>query len=111
MHVEVNTDTRTSVDATAATARIESGLARYRERLTRVEAHLSDVNGPKGGHDIRCALEARPAGHQPLAVTNEAHTPEDSVKGAVEKMGRLLEHTFGRIDDAKGHTSASGLPT
>jgi hypothetical protein len=51
MHVEVRTDTRTAADVA-----IEAGLDRYKSRLTRVEAHLSDVNGPKGGRDCRCAL-------------------------------------------------------
>jgi len=111
MHVEVRTDARTTADVAGVAAAVEAGLSRYRDRLTRVEVHLSDVNGPKGGRDCRCALEARPAGRQPVAVTSEAHTPDDAVRGAVEKMGSLLSAAFGREDDAKGGASASGLPT
>src|SRR5262249_58393164 len=111
MHVEVSTDTRTTADVAGVTATIEAGLSRYKERLTRVEAHLSDVNGPKGGRDCRCSLEARPAGRQPVAVTNEAYTPDDAVKGAVKKMRSLLTTVFDREDDVKGGPSASGLPT
>jgi hypothetical protein len=111
MHVEVSTDTRTTADIPSATAAIEAGLSRCKHRLTRVEVHLSDVNGPKGGPDCRCALEARAAGRQPVAVTNDAGTPEAAVKGAVAKMGRLLETTFGREGDVKGDPSASGQPT
>ncbi len=111
MHVEVSTDTRTTVDIPAVTAAVTSGMSRFAARLTRVEVHLSDVNGPKGGPDARCALEARPANRQPVAVTNDAGTPDEAVKGAVEKMGRLLESTFGRLDDVRGGPSASGLPT
>ncbi|MBN9518793.1 ribosomal subunit interface protein [bacterium] len=111
MHVEVSTDTRVTADVPVTTAAVEAGLVRFRDRLTRVEVHLSDVNGPKGGRDVRCALEARAAGRQPVAVTNEAHTADDAVKGAVEKMKSLLTATFGREGDAKGGPSASGLPT
>jgi len=111
MHVEVSTDTPTVADIPGVTAAVEAGLARYKERLTRVEVHLSDVNGPKGGRDCRCALEARPAGRQPVAVTGEAHTPDDAVKGAVKKMSSLLTTVFGREDDVKGGPSASGRPT
>ena len=111
MKVEVSTDTRTAADIPAVTAVIEAGLTRYRDRLTRVEVHLSDVNGPKGGPDARCALEARAAGRQPVTVTNDARTPDEAVKGAVQKMGRLLATAFGRGDDVKGGPSASGLPT
>ena len=111
MHIEVSTDTRTTADVAGVTAAIEAGLSRYKERLTRVEVHLRDVNGPKGGRDCRCALETRPAGRQPVAVTNEAHTPDDAVKGAVEKMNSLLTTVFGREADVKGGPSASGQPT
>ena len=111
MHVEVSTDTRTTVDIPSVTGAIETGLSRYKQRLTRVEAHLSDVNGPRGGPDCRCALEARAAGRQPVAVTNDAQTPDAAAKGAVEKMCRLLETTFGRVRDVKGGPSASGQPT
>ncbi|AWM38772.1 hypothetical protein GobsT_30280 [Gemmata obscuriglobus] len=111
MRVEISTDTRTTVDTAAVTAEIENGLSRFRDRLTTVEVHLSDVNGPKGGPDCRCALEARAAGRQPVAVTNEAGAPEDAVAGAVDKMGRVLDSAFGRLDGVKGNTSASGLPT
>lgn len=111
MHVEVSTDTRSTVDIADVTAEVKTGLARFQDRLTRVEVHVSDVNGPKGGTDCRCALEARPAGRQPVAVTNEAGTPDEAVSGAVEKMSRLLASTFDRLDDMKGNTSTSGLPT
>jgi hypothetical protein len=111
MHVNVNTDTRTTADIDRVTAAVEAGLSRYEDRLTRVEVHMSDVNGPKGGRDCRCALEARPAGRKPVAVTNDAHTPDDAVKGAVSKMSSLLNTVFGREDDVKGGPSASGKPT
>jgi hypothetical protein len=111
MHVEVSTDTRTTVDIADVTAEVETGLARYQDRLTRVEVHLCDVNGAKGGIDCRCALEARAAGRQPVVVTSEAGSPDEAVSGAVEKMDRLLASTFDRLDDLKGNTSASGLPT
>ncbi len=111
MHVEVSTDTRITADIAGVTAAIEGGLSRYQERLTRVEVHLSDVNGPRGGRDCRCALEARPAARQPVAVTSDAHTPDEAVKGAVKKMSSLLTTVFGREDDVKGVPSASGLPT
>jgi hypothetical protein len=111
MHVEVSTDSHTVADIAVVTATVESGLSRYRDRLTRVGVYLSDVNGPKGGRDCRCALEARAAGRKPVAVTSEAHTPDDAVKGALGKMGSLLTTVFGREDDVKGGPSASGLPT
>ena len=110
MHIEVRTDSRTKADIASVTTSVETGLSRHRERLTRVEVHLSDVNGPKGGTDSRCVLEARPAGHQPVVVTSETSSPDEAVEEAIEKMDRLLISTFERINDVRGN-SASGLPT
>src|SRR5471030_2320288 len=64
---------------------IESTLERYEEDLTRVEVHLRDENGDKPGpHDMRCQLEARPKGHQPISVTHKADTLEQAIDGAAQ---------------------------
>ncbi|WP_460117943.1 HPF/RaiA family ribosome-associated protein [Pseudomonas sp. S2_C03] len=77
---------------------IESTLERYEEDLTRVEVHLRDENGDKPGpHDMRCQLEARPKGHQPVSVTHKADTLEQAIDGAAEKLEHALEHLFGKL--------------
>lgn len=114
MKIEVSTDTRiegTSAAIADVTATVEAGLSRFQERLTRVEVHLSDMNGHRGGVDRRCQLEARPASRPPVSVSHEAGNDADAVRGAVDKMARLLASTFDRIDDPRGGDSASGLPT
>lgn len=77
---------------------IESTLERYEEDLTRVEVHLRDENGDKPGlHDLRCQLEARPKGHQPISVTHKAESLELAVEGAATKLENALEHLFGKL--------------
>lgn len=77
---------------------IESTLERYEEDLTRVEVHLGDENGEKPGpHDIRCQIEARPKGHQPISVTHKADTLEQAIDGAATKLEHALEHLFGKL--------------
>ncbi|EJM69100.1 MULTISPECIES: HPF/RaiA family ribosome-associated protein [Pseudomonas] len=77
---------------------IESTLERYEEDLTRVEVHLRDENGDKPGpHDMRCQLEARPKGHQPVSVTHKASTMEQAIDGAAAKLEHALEHMFGKL--------------
>jgi len=113
MKVEVSANTGGSNKAewfASITADVENGLQRYANRLTRAEVHLSDENGPKAGVDCRCALEVRPVGRPPLAVTHQAAGFDEAVQGAIEKMNRLLTSTFGKHDE-KGGASASGLPT
>ena len=45
-------------------SRMETALARHRERVERVEVRLADVNGPKGGVDKQCraVVRLRPRG-------------------------------------------------
>ncbi|EJZ56609.1 MULTISPECIES: HPF/RaiA family ribosome-associated protein [Pseudomonas] len=87
---------------------IESTLDRYEEDLTRVEVHLSDENGDKPGpHDMRCQLEARPKGHQPISVTHKADSLEQAIDGAAEKLEHALEHLFGKL---RGKPRAAIVP-
>lgn len=103
MQVQVHTDNnihgREEVVALVQTS-VEGTLGRFQDRMTRVEAHLSDTNSHKTkGDDIRCVLEARLAGHQPIAVSHQAPTVELAVSGATDKLERSIESTLGRIKD------------
>lgn len=70
---------------------IQGTLNRFDSHLTRIEAHLSDVNGDKGGaDDVHCVLEARVEGRKPVAVTNSAGNLHDAVAGAAHKMEHRL---------------------
>lgn len=80
---------------------VRSALARYGERLTRVEVHLGDENSPKkgGAADKRCAVEVRPAGLRPIAARHEAETLELALHGALDKVRRALARTLGKLED------------
>jgi len=83
-------------------ASLHTSLSHLEEHLSRVEVHLTDENGAKsGGEDIRCVMEARPEGHQPIAVTHHASDVYDAIHGAADKLKSTLEHTFGRIKEEK----------
>jgi hypothetical protein len=106
MQIEVTTDSNVQGSAAlvrAVEADIDATLARFRDRLTRVEVHLGDENAAKaGGADKRCTLEARPTGQKPVAVTNHASTVDEAWRGALQKLVNLLDRRFGRLDDHKG---------
>jgi ribosome-associated translation inhibitor RaiA len=102
MLIQINTDDNVNnSDALAGwvEATIRDVLERFADQVTRVEVHLSDENSDKksGGSDMRCLLEARLAGRQPVAVTDAAETVEQAVEGAVRKMRRSLDSTLGRL--------------
>ncbi|TKB94126.1 MAG: HPF/RaiA family ribosome-associated protein [Nitrospira sp.] len=103
MQIQVNTDNhihrREEIVALVETS-VEGAVGRFRDRITRVEAHLSDTNSHKTkGDDIRCVLEARLAGHQPIAVTHQASTVELALSGAADKLERSVESTLDRLKE------------
>lgn len=102
MFVQINTDNQILSDANAnerLEQRVRDKLARFEQRLTHVELHVSDVNAHKGGADKRVSLEARPTGHQPVAVHADGKRIDDAVNVAAGKAARALDHLFGKLSD------------
>lgn len=80
------------------TEQISAELSRYDERITRVEVHLTDVNGNKDGPlDKRCVMEARLKGLKPFAVTNLGDTHEQAISGALQKLATSMESIHSRM--------------
>lgn len=76
---------------------VSEGLSRFSDRLSRVEIHLSAVNGDRGGNDKRCVLEARPNGMDPLVTTDQADAVDKVVRATTRKMVSSLDSTFGKL--------------
>jgi hypothetical protein len=116
MKIQINSDKQIAVNS-ALSSVLEStilrALDRFQSKLTRIEVHLSDVNGKKPGiRDKHCQLEARATGRKPVSVEYDAHTVKGSVQGAAGKMKRLLQTSFGRLSDriSRGkRATASGV--
>lgn len=82
---------------------VRDGLSRFSDRITRIELHLSDVNGDRSGDGTRCVLEVRPNGLDPVATTDEAPTVDKAVRSAMHKMVSRLESSFGKQSSRAGH--------
>ncbi len=107
MQIQINTD-NTIPGRDALTGEVESTvrqrLSRFEDRLTRVEVHLTDQDGARGDtDDKRCMIEARPAGQDPVSVTDQASSIDQATTGALSKLTTALERTFGRQTNRKGH--------
>lgn len=107
MDVQINT--ANSVDGREALSQrlegaVRDRLSRFEDRLTHIEVHIGDENGDKGGgDDKRCVIEARPAGLQPVSVSDQAGSIDQATSGALGKMVSALDRTFGKLSDRKGH--------
>jgi len=98
MTVQINTDNNVEGHARLKAYIAEelgTALARFEDKVTRLEVHLADENSDKFGiNDKRCLIEARPVNMQPVAVTNHADTTEKAFRGALDKIKKVLETTF-----------------
>ena len=102
MRIQVNTDDHVKGDERLThhvIGLVEEALDRFGDRITRVEVHLSEQKSHHSpGENEHCMLEARLAGHQPIAVTHRGETMEQAIDGAVERLQRLLDDTIAQLD-------------
>jgi len=72
---------------------------RFGEQLTRIEVHFQDTNGPKGGVNKHCRIEARPRGLDPVLAENTAEDAYEAARGAAKKLERVLDGRLGKLAD------------
>ena len=106
MFIQIHADNQIESDS-GRDARLEKQvrqrLARFEDRITDIEVHVSDVNGSKGGNgDLRCTLEARVNGIAPVAVADQGTSVDRAVIGAAKKAVRALDHQLGKLSDRRG---------
>lgn len=78
---------------------LRNRLARFEDRLTRLEVHITDTNASRGGSDDKqCTIEARPRGSNPVTVTAQAGDVDAAARDAGAKMVSLLDTQFGKAD-------------
>ncbi|AFM04551.1 Sigma 54 modulation protein / S30EA ribosomal protein [Bernardetia litoralis DSM 6794] len=103
MKVQFNTDKTIDGDARLEnffSDLISKKLDRYDSHITRVEVHVSDENGKKEApNDIKCVLEARFEGKQPVVVSAQEDTIEKAVSEAIDKMKAALETVLGKLQN------------
>lgn len=101
MQIQINTDK--NIEGREALAEevkaiVETALSRVNEQVTRIEVHLSNGDAASRGLvEMRCMMEARLEGRQPVAVTDQATTVMEAVSGAASKLARLLESTLAKL--------------
>jgi ribosome-associated translation inhibitor RaiA len=100
MQVQFNSDSSvmgTDNVAERIEAAVREKIARFEDKLTRLEIHVRDENGPKGGtNDKACTIEARPSGSKPIGVTEHANTVDAAARKAANTMAQRLERVLGK---------------
>jgi len=107
MQIQVHTDANVQGSeqlAAEVRAAVNGALGHLADHVSRVEVHLGDENGKKGGaDDKRCMIEARVEGRPPIAITHHAATVALAVDGAADRLRRSLEEARDRAQEARHH--------
>ena len=103
MQVLLNSDPNTDgshLMAEHLQAVVKDALGRFGERITRVEAHLSDANSQaKASADgVHCTLEARLQGLDAVVVKDQAGNAHQAIEGAVRKLKRAVGAEIAKHD-------------
>jgi hypothetical protein len=109
LHADKNTDGSSAMAEHLNTV-VADALGRFGDRVTRVEAHLSDVNGEArvGPSDIHCLLEARLIGEEAVVVKEQAHNAHQAIAGALRKLKRAVGASLAKHHP--GHQAAPPAP-
>jgi ribosome-associated translation inhibitor RaiA len=85
--------------------RVRFVVGRFGPKLEHVTVRIADVNGPKGGADKLCRVEARLGGRSPLVAEDTAADLRQAVDRAVDRIGRVIGRAVARRRD-----TPRGLP-
>ena len=101
MIIQLNTDKNLTIHSeyeAQITEKLNVDLERYTDYITRIEVHMTDENGSKGGvNDKKCLLEARLEGKQPIVTSDLGDTYDLALKGATEKLRNALNTTVSKM--------------
>jgi ribosome-associated translation inhibitor RaiA len=91
LHADPNTD-GSHLMADHLEEVVKHALGRFGERITRVQAYLSDVDSQAkaSADDIHCTLEASVIGQDPVVVKDHAGNAHQAIEGAARKLKRAV---------------------
>ena len=79
----------------AVTRRLRGGLHRFEERVERASLFVTDVNGAKGGPDLRCVCIVRLRGNNPIVIRDVGSHLTPLVERVVDRALRVVSEASG----------------
>lgn len=71
-------------------------LSRYGNQIRQAEVILLDVNGPKGGEDMRCLINIKVNKSKSIVVQETAADLYDAINSCAQRVRRTAERHFSR---------------
>jgi hypothetical protein len=111
MQIQVNTDNHIEGNADLIQQvhdLLADKLRRFGSRITRIEAHFTDENSStkSGDDDVRCLLEARLSGLDPLSISDRGPSLLQALSGAIGKLQSALDTVVGKLESRRGGASS-----
>ena len=80
--------------------RMEHALQRALGDAASARVAFTDVNGPKGGIDVRCTVLVHMPGHAPVTATRAGTTARLAFAASYDAVIQQLDHVRARWEDA-----------
>ena len=103
MNFRIEATSGSKVPFEHVTATLEKALGRIAVQPVRARVTFTDVNGPKKGLDIECALLVKVPGHPSLRVARRAATPRAAFDVAYDIAARRLDDVRERYEESRRH--------
>lgn len=89
-------------------ARVTRAFGRWAPMLASITVRIEDENGPKGGADIRFALQLEVTGHPPVHVESTAPTLVEAEATTLKAAEQTMKKLLGRLGRSAGRTPEHG---
>ena len=89
--------------------RLGFSLARGTSQIRRVDVSLSDLNGPRGGIDMRCLVKVRLYGLQPVVIEDVQSDMYSAIDRAAGRAGRMVLRRLAQHSDRRRLASTREL--
>ena len=76
--------------------RLGFALGRFADRIGRVTAYLSDINGPRGGIDKRCRISVNLIPRGAVMIEDCDHDPFTLAARGAKRVGRSVRRALER---------------
>ncbi|MCC7343581.1 MAG: ribosome-associated translation inhibitor RaiA [Deltaproteobacteria bacterium] len=83
-----------------ARRRIHFALGRFEDKVLAVTVRLSDPNGPRGGDDKCCKVEAKLRGHSGVFIEETGGDLYAAIDLAAERLGHAVRRGIEKRKDA-----------
>lgn len=88
--------------------RLRRAIAPFGTRIQRASIRFEDVNGPRGGVDIRCAIKLVVSGTESIVVEERAASVREAVARVIPRVARAVRRHADRSGKATPRATLAG---